>query len=906
MGFSRDWTRRTFLQSVGAAVPTVKLMLSPAIPGAAGSGGWPNELDSIKFTPVDLGNHFTASPSDFGPRERAKGLSPESAQDGLIRTPAGKETFRGIPFLLGPEGVQKRSWVVLSKRKNAWVTESVEIPLNRKAGFICLAQFNDWDSNETPRPDEEVEEKVGQHLANVVMNFEDGSQELQPIRRRFEVNSPSTEWGHLSFASLAHVADRPGRLTDLLPNAMGWGDLQQSVLDNSYSAPALWICAIANPHPDRILKTLRLQAVSDDPVVVCGLTLFHGRENPLRYERLTLYRITLPEPVVGQQDRWTVDVDLGVVARTWLPTRFAPESWLASSDAGLGARAELIPGGRYLYAELTSSSVATLWLRDTKLGKEYPFDLRQDLAGRELKPRDSSASGTRIEILEREKVWLHGQVVDSANERPTPVRLAFRSKEGRYIPPYGHRTEINDGWFQDYGADVKLMDTSFAYVDGAFQVELPVGEVYVEMTKGFEYKAVRRRLKIEPGQRELKLEIGRMSDLRSQGWVSADTHVHFLSPTTALLEAQAEGLNLINLLAAQWGDLFTNVGDIRNEPLVSRDKETMVWVGSENRQHILGHIAMLGPSAPVYPMSASGPDESYLGDPLWNSMAEWADACREHGGLAVSAHFPYPTGEIAADVVLGKLDALEIWPMSPGGVPAPAHFNYLRFLDWYRYLNCGYRLPAVGGTDKMGAYMPAGTNRAYAYIGQEEFSFSSWAKAVRSGKTFVTSGPLLSFQADGRTPGDEIILGAGGGTVEAQANAMSFVPFHRLEIVLNGRVVATREEPMGTHEMMLKEKIRVPGPGWLAARCSSRLGPVTRWEFKVQAHTSPVYLVVPGEELFSPQAAAYMLTLIEGSQTFVENLATRPDPERLARVRKVFEDARAQLHRRLHAHGIQH
>ena len=242
MGFSRDWTRRTFLQSVGAAVPTVKLMLSPAIPGAAGSGGWPNELDSIKFTPVDLGNHFTASPSDFGPRERAKGLSPESAQDGLIRTLAGKQTFRGIPFLLGPEGVQKRSWVVLSKRKNARVTESVEIPLNRKAGFICLAQFNDWDSNETPPPDEEVEEKVGQHLANVVMNFEDGSQELQPIRRRFEVNSPSTEWGHLSFASLAHVADRPGRLTDLLPNAMGWGDLQQSVLDNSYSAPALWIC----------------------------------------------------------------------------------------------------------------------------------------------------------------------------------------------------------------------------------------------------------------------------------------------------------------------------------------------------------------------------------------------------------------------------------------------------------------------------------------------------------------------------------------------------------------------------------------------------------------------------------------------------------------------------------------
>ena len=253
MEFSREWTRRTFLQSVGAAVPTVKLMLGPATAGAAALGGWPNELDSIKFTPVDLSNHFTASPSDFGPRERAKGLSSESAQDGLIRTRAGKQTLRGIPFLLGPEGVQKRSWVVLSNRKNAWVTQSVEIPLNRKTGFICLAQFNDWDPNETPPPDEDVEEKAGQRLANVVMIFEDGSQELQPLRRRFEVNSPSTESGHLSFASLAHIADRPGRLTDSLSTAMGWGDLQQCVLDNSYSAPALWICAVANPHPDRIL-----------------------------------------------------------------------------------------------------------------------------------------------------------------------------------------------------------------------------------------------------------------------------------------------------------------------------------------------------------------------------------------------------------------------------------------------------------------------------------------------------------------------------------------------------------------------------------------------------------------------------------------------------------------------------
>ena len=56
--------------------------------------------------------------------------------------------------------------------------------------------------------------------------------------------------------------------------------------------------------------------------------------------------------------------------------------------------------------------------------------------------------------------------------------------------------------------------------------------------------------------------------------------------------------------------------------------------------------------------------------------------------------------EASRDIVLGKVDALEIRP-------SQGYFNSLRFLDWYRYLNCGYRLPCVGGTDKMGAWTPA-------------------------------------------------------------------------------------------------------------------------------------------------------------------------------------------------------
>ena len=899
-----DLSRRTFLQTVGAGVPTLSLVVKDARAAAVVPQESSAKGAAEKFTPIDLSRFFNCSPADFGPREQARRLSGESARDGLIRTPGGNQVFRGIPFVLGLEGAAKKCWVALSTRSSSWATPNVEIPLAQRASFLCLAAFCDWDKNETPPPGEDVVEQVGQRLADAVFVYEDGTEKGLPLRRRFEVSAPSIIWGHLCFAAETHTRPAPRKLTDPLRNGLQWGYLQYADFDNNYPVgpdgrplTRVWVAALENPAPEKALKTLRLRSSSEDPLLVCGLTLFQGRENPLRYERLSLYRITLPEAAAEEAERWKVEVALGIVARVYALADFNPDTWLKAPDAGLGERATPPAGGRYLYAEITASPEATLVLSDAKTGRRYDFDLGQVAPGKELEARPGAA---RVEILEKEKVWLHGKVVDAATGRPTPVRLAFRSREGRYIPPYGHRTEINDGWFQDYGADVKLMDTSFAYVDGTFQVELPVGDVYVEMTKGFEYAPVRRKLNIEPGQRELTLEISRHINLRSKGWVTADTHVHFLSPSTAVLEGQAEGLNLISLLAAQWGDLFTNVGDLFHGPLASKDGETMVQVSTENRQHLIGHLGMVGGhGAPVYPMSACGPEESYLGGPLWNSLADWADAQRKREGLVVAVHFPYPTAELAADIVLGKIDAVELYPYNE-------HFNTLQFLDWYRYLNCGYRLPAVSGTDKMGAFIPVGARRTYAYLGQEEFSFVNWAKAVRNGNTFMTTGPLLLFQADGHPPGEEIALGVGGGTIEVRVEAKSFVPFHRVEVVFNGRVVAWREEGAGTRELTLQEKVPVSGPGWLAARCASRLTRTTAWRIAIAAHTSPIYVRVPGQELFSAPAVAYMLTLIEGTQTWVENLATRPDPERFERVRKTLADARESLHQRLHEHGIGH
>ena len=72
------------------------------------------------------------------------------------------------------------------------------------------------------------------------------------------------------------------------------------------------------------------------------------------------------------------------------------------------------------------------------------------------------------------------------------------------------------------------------------------------------------------------------------------------------------------------------------------------------------------------------------------------------------------------------------------------------------------------------------------------------------------------------------------------------------------------------------------------------------------AHTSPVYIVVPGQELFSPPAAAYFLTLIDGAQAWVGKSRHPAGCRRFEKILRLFRDARAELHRRSHQEGVEH
>src|SRR5437764_159900 len=146
---------------------------------------------------------------------------------------------------------------------------------------------------------------------------------------------------------------------------------------------------------------------------------------------------------------------------------------------------------------------------------------------------------------------VHVRISDAATNRPTPVRFSLRDERGTYYAPFGRLTHFAEQPGSDVGGHLRLGTERFAYIDGACEVRLPAGNVVVEATKGPEYSPLRRHLTLAPGQISLRLGIDRWIDLRAEGWYSGDARAHALTPHAALLEAAAEDLAVVNLLAEE-------------------------------------------------------------------------------------------------------------------------------------------------------------------------------------------------------------------------------------------------------------------------------------------------------------------------------------------------------------------
>ena len=742
--------------------------------------------------------------------------------------PLGRVELRGLPFLIGSEPRSAERCFLLPG-----VPTSVGI--GRLAPRVIVA-------HRLLEPGAPGGHAVGQTVAEYAFHLAGGEVVIAPIRERFEIQLVPPGWGRLPFLAVTDTSDHK------MARFEGkWADSGARLAEHDLGWPAAYfLWCWENPHPDRAVERIEF-IPRGTRFIVAGVTTSDVDEYPFVREPGRPVRIV---PKDGRDGVFDVDVDRG--------TATYPQPLAGEDDRGGWGATD----GTAAYTSIAALPSATVTVRQAgaALGRVRWADVERD--------GQADAGRVSLELVEGGRNWVHVSVVDDATGRPVPCRVHFRSAAGIPYQPHGHHNHVTQNlgsWHYDVGGDVRLSQRSYAYIDGTCQGWLPRGDVVVDVARGFEYEPLQQAVRIEPGQRDLTVRIRRVADLASDGWFSGDSHVHFLSTPGAQLEQRGEDLHVVNLLQTQWGALFTNTEDFSGRPAVIDGGGYVTYVGQENRQHMLGHMLLWGLKEPVMPWCSDGPDEAELGGALDATMSDWADRAHAQGGTVVAAHFPDPNGEPAVLVATGRADAVEILNQTDD-----------RLREYYRYLNSGYQLPLVGGTDKMSSAVPVGLYRTYARL-DEEFSYEAWCRAVRSGRTFLSGGPLVTLSVDGREPGSTVRL-SGPGTVSVRATVRSIFPLRSLEVVRNGEVVA-RTDASGGRQAEISEELRIDGNSWIACRAFGVDYHLDEWGRRVFAHTSPVYVACGGGWAMSDRdGIRYIRTLVEGAREYVRHTAVRrPD-----------------------------
>jgi len=469
---------------------------------------------------------------------------------------------------------------------------------------------------------------------------------------------------------------------------------------------------------------------------------------------------------------------------------------------------------------------------------------------------------------------VHLRINDADTRKPTPVRIRVTDAEGTHFASLGRSTEFPVGRNEAVGAGLNLARELWFTIDGACEIPLPAGvPLRVQATKGPAYHPIDETVTLGAGQIALRFPIQRWISAAGDAWQSVDTRCHFLTPHDALLEAAAEGIEVVNLLAtvqrfpALNGTAYLTVPNLTafsgQVPALERDG-TAVVVNTFNVHPVLGSVGLLNSHRPVFPLTFGGDEPDDWG------ICDWCDQCHRKGGLRVWVDAFEPTGglvggEALVAAILGKIDAIEVNP-GPRKVP---------LLPWvYRLWDAGVLVPLVGGSGKDSNKTPLGAMRTCARVaaskqdtgfisveglsthGDEPRGSQSWIESVRTGRVIATNGPLLDI-----TFPDASI----------HATARSLIPFDDLSIIANGQVVQTvkaqHNPDTKSYHAELTESL--PTAGWVAVRCHSAMGAF--------AHTSPVAVGAPVRD---PSAAAALVKLIEQTREWAEQHGRYVNPKR--------------------------
>jgi Tol biopolymer transport system component len=565
-------------------------------------------------------------------------------------------------------------------------------------------------------------------------------------------------------------------------------------------------------------------------------------------------------------------------------------------ETSWAARPEVGPDGkRILFSSYHGGQWHQLWLTTTDDAAPLPltygdFDRRSarwSPDGKRIAYIGNESGNTALFVLDAfggaktqirpEKVhWTRRQMPavnlvikpQDAQGNPISARVAVLGSDRRWHGAWQswmHADELYDR--EQFPSEVHYL-----HCREACSIKVPPGKATVQVQSGFRRKHVRMEREIPLGEtteltvrlpdNDLSTDFGR--------FLSADLHVHMnygghyrSTPETLLAQQDAEDLDVVYNLLVNKEERIPDISYFKpgGQPDSASGKR-ILFHAQEYHTSFWGHMGLLNLEDHYLLPDYTAYRHTALASP-WPNNGAISDLARAQGGIVGYVHiadFPIDppkekvlSYELPATVAHGKVDYLEVMGFSDHHITAGI---------WYRLLNLGFRLPAGAGTDAMANYAslrgPVGLVRVFLETNGERTP-KALGDALKSGRTFVSNGPLLGLTIDGKRPGDT--LAGSRATRPVRVSLRAPFPVDRLELVQNGRVLKQFRLTGERTAFDWTGDVKLASGGWVVLRAYNEKPNPWVLDLYPYATTSPVYLESPPPP--APEDAAYFVAWMD-------------------------------------------
>ncbi len=418
------------------------------------------------------------------------------------------------------------------------------------------------------------------------------------------------------------------------------------------------------------------------------------------------------------------------------------------------------------------------------------------------------------------------------------------------------------------------------------QIDLPPGQYRVLSSRGLEYDVREYLLTIVAGKTSQLPIIPPRRIWESEDWRSADLHVHSGASFDSILPFDER----LRSFVAQGAEIL--VASEHNRLVDHRDRvaamglteQVQVIVGAEltgmartaKAPYTVGH-------SNAFPLRAN-PDAFSGGAPkVENSSLREVIAGVKKTAPKALFQLNHPRAADPLDVDLAFFDHLSVGqPYDPLQSLSSVNnesllstdpvsgfrdidFDVIEVLngaefavyhqirdDWFSLLNQGARRAATGNSDSHGLRSVVAAPRNYVYLpgaGKLPLDEHLLTDAVRSGRSFMTTGPLLAVTL--RSDREDVGLGGqfrgGRGELHVQIDAAPWVPVSKLTVWVNGKIYRQLKASAGDHKVV---DLIADGDAYVVVEVEGEPGPVYRAlmpDLAPIALTNPIYIDADGD-----------------------------------------------------------